>query len=668
MSAQQFKYLFSPIEIGPYTVKNRVMCAHHGPMMAEQGIPTDEYVYYEIEKAKGGAGWVAMSIGYNMPRDPMYMKPNGGHYDRQVYTWKKEIIPQMKKIADGVHEYGARVSFQWYSSSLGSRIGPSVVPDCNFGDQMWSAITKEDIEEYLKYMAVCAENLMEAGFDGVDVHNHSGWVADFLSATINKRTDEYGGRLENRARLLMETIDTLRKVVGPDKTIGYTLTVDDLLPGSIVPEDGVELMRMLDRDKKVDFIIAGIARETQTMHMYFGPLYLPPAYQLYAVEQVKEVAKNIPVIAVGRINDPLIAEQALAEGKCDMIAMARALIADPELPNKAREGRLDDIRPCMGCNLNCIKFMFQGVPIRCVANPTIGMEWQGWGGGNSSIRQAPEKKKVVVVGGGPSGMEAARVAALKGHDVTIYEKEKELGGQALLAERLPGREEMGGLIRWQKLQLPQAGVKVITGTEATAQMILDVNPDVVVVAAGSTWMRNGYFGGSHMEVAGWQQDNVYSADEIVRGITEGTLDIGKKAIIWDTRGDIIPRAVAELMADQGCQVELICPLPVALDLQMDVTYLHIMPRILVKGVKVSMETFLVMIQDKTATVLNIHTMETREITDIDTVVLTTGKIPNDQLYNELEGKVKELYKIGEARNPHDMGDANRDGHWIGRFI
>ena len=265
-------------------------------------------------------------------------------------------------------------------------------------------------------------------------------------------------------------------------------------------------------------------------------------------------------------------------------------------------------------------------------------------------------------------MEAARVAALKGHDVTLYEKADELGGQALLAEKLPGREEIGGLIRWQKLQLPQAGVKVVAGTEATAQMILEQNPDVVIIAAGSTWMRNGYFGGSHMEVIGWQQDNVYSGDEVVKGITEGTLDVGKKAVIWDTRCDIVPRGVAELMADQGCQVELVSPVPVALDLLMDVTYMHVMPRILGKGVKVSMETFLFMVQDKTATVLNIHTMETREITDVDTFVLMTGKTPNDQLYNELEGKVKELYKIGEARNPHDMGDANRDGHFIGRFI
>ena len=287
MSVQQFQYLFSPIQIGPYTVKNRLMCAHHGPMMADKGIPTDEYVHYEIEKAKGGAGWVAMSVGYNSPRDTLHMKLLPGHYYHQVWSWEKDIIPQMRRIADGVHEYGARVSFQWYASTLGSRIGPSVAPDCNFGAQMWSAITRDDIKYYLEYMAIVARNVMDAGFDGVDVHNHSGWVADFLSATINRRTDEYGGTLENRARLLMETIDTLRQVVGPDKTIGYTLTVDDLLPGSIVPEEGVELMKMLDRDRKVDYVIAGIARETQTMHMYFGPLYLPPAYQLYAVEQVK---------------------------------------------------------------------------------------------------------------------------------------------------------------------------------------------------------------------------------------------------------------------------------------------------------------------------------------------------------------------------------------------
>ena len=670
MSAQQFKYLFTPIQVGPFTLKNRIMCAPHGPLMAEQGIPTDEYVYYEIEKARGGAGWVAMSVGHNSPRDILYMKPNGGHYDRHIWAWRKEIVPQMKRIADGVHEYGARVSFQWVAGTLGARMGPSLAPDCNFGAQMWSPITRDEIKEYMEYMAIVAENVMEAGFDGVDVHNHSGWIADFLSATINKRTDEYGGSLENRARLLMETIDLLRGIIGKDKTIGYTLTVDDLLPGSIVPEEAVELARMLDAGKKVDYLIAGIARETQTMHMYFGPMYLPPAYQLYAVEQVKEVVKNTPIIAVGRINDPMIAEQVLAEGKCDMVAMARPLIADPELPNKARQGKLDDIRPCMGCNHNCIKYLMQGVPIRCAANATIGMEWQGWGGGDSGIGKAPVKKKVVVVGGGPAGMEAARVAALKGHDVTLYEKSDVLGGQALLAEKLPGREEIGGLIRWQKLQLPQVGVRVVTGTEVTSQMVLDSNPDAVIIATGATWMRNGFNGGTHMEIIGWQQDNVYSAEQIVKGITEGTLDIGKKAVIFDTRGDIICSALAELMADQGCEVELVTWLPIVsgLDTIMDMTRFHVMPRILNKGVKVSTETFFVMVVDRTVTLINTHTMETRECTDIDTVVLMSGKVPNDWLYNELEGKVKDLYKIGEARNPHDMGDANRDGHWIGRLV
>jgi len=484
-----------------------------------------------------------------------------------------------------------------------------------------------------------------------------------LSGTMNRRTDEYGGSLENRVRLTMEVIDLTRKVIGNEKTIGYTLVVDDLLPGSIVPEEGIQFAKWLDEDKKVDYMVCGIGREVQSMHMYFGPLYLPPAWQLTHVEQVKEVVKNIPIIAVGRFNDPMIAESAIAEGKTDIVAMARPLIADPELPNKAREGRLDDIRPCMGCNF-CISYMYNGQPIRCQANPTVGMEEQGWGIGN--IKSAPAKKKVVIVGGGPAGMECARVAGLKGHDVTIIEKADELGGQALLAEKLPGREELGGLIRWQKIQLPQAGVKVVTGTEATSQMVLDMKPDSVVVATGATWMRNGFNGGSFMEVTGWQQDNVVAADEVVSGVA----NIGKKAFVWDSRGDVIASGIAEMLADKGCEVELATPFPNvgALNLLLDCTYMHVIPRLLNKGVVISPETFIVMVVEKTVTVLNIHTMAMREITDVDTVVLVTGKNPVDNLYNELEGKVKELYKVGEARNPHNMGSSNRDGHFVGMLI
>ena len=669
MSAQQFKYLFSPIEIGPFTIKNRIMTAPHGPLMNELGLPTEEFIHYEIEKAKGGVGWVSMSVGYHDPIDVRFMRHNGGHYDRHIWTWKKEIIPGFKKIADGIHECGARCSFQIMGGTLGNKRGPSLVPDCNFQDQMWEAMTEDDFKRYFEYWEICCNNLKEAGIDAIDIHNHSGMIADFLSASINHRTDKYGGSIENRARLLMETIDLTRKIIGDKMAIGYTLTVDDLLPGSIVPEDAVELAKMLDAEKKLDWMIAGIGRETQSMHMYFGPLYLPPAYQMYAVEQIKDVVKNIPIVAVGRINDPMIAEQMLAEGKCDMVAMARPLIADPELPNKAREGRLDDIRPCQGCNQNCIKYMMDGAPIRCVANPTIGAEQMGWGGGNSSIKKAPEKKKVIVVGGGPAGMEAARVAALKGHDVTLYEKANELGGQALLAEKLPSREEVGGLIRWQKIQLPQAGVKIVSGTEATAQMVLDQNPDVAIIATGATWMRNGYNGGSHMEVAGWQQDNVYSADQIVQGITDGK-NFGKKAVVFDMRGDITAPGIAEMLADQGLDVEIICPHPNlgGIDMIKDMTWFHTMPRILNKGVVVSAQTYFVMVADKTATVVNVHTMEFREIPDLDTVVLITGKTPNDELYNELKGKLKEVYKIGDAKNPHQMGEANRDGHWIGRCI
>jgi 2,4-dienoyl-CoA reductase-like NADH-dependent reductase (Old Yellow Enzyme family) len=666
MSAQQFKYLFTPIKIGPFTVKNRIMVSPHGPLMNEQGLPTNEYIYYEIEKAKGGAGWVAMSVGYTMPRDTWFMRPNGGHFDRHIWAWQKEIIPGLKKIADGIHEYGARCSFQTYSIDLGNRRGPSCIPDANFAHEMWEPMTKKDIKEYLDYHRICCENIMAAGFDGIDIHNHSGVIADFLSGTINRRTDEYGGSLENRARLLMETIEVTRKVLGKDKTIGYTLTVDDMLPGSIVPEEAVQLAKMLDRDKLVDYLVCGIGRETQSMHMYFGPHYLPPAYQMYAVEQIKEVVKNIPIVAVGRINDPLLAESLIAEGKTDIVAMARPLIADPELPNKAKEGRLDDIRPCQGCNQNCVKFMMDGQPIRCIVNATIGMEHMGWGIG--SIKKTDKKKKVVVVGGGPAGLECARVAALKGHDVTLYEKAKELGGQALMAEKLPGREEMGGLVRWQKIQLPQAGVKVVLGTEVTAEMILKMNPkpDVVVIATGAEWMRNGFSGQSAMEVSGWQQDNVFTPDDVING----KVPKGKKAVIWDGRQDIVAIGIAEMLADQGFQVQILAPTPFvgSLDQIKDQTWFHTMPRILKKGVVLTPQTFLFGIADKTVTVVDIHTMDAREIKDVDALILITGKNPVDNLYNELEGKIKELYKIGDAKNPHDMGSANRDGHWIGRLI
>src|SRR4030043_69743 len=260
------------------------------------------------------------------------------------------------------------------------------------------------------------------------------------------------------------------------------------------------------------------------MPMYFGPHYLPPAYQMYAVEQIKEVVKNIPIVAVGRINDPLLAESLIAEGKTDIVAMARPLIADPELPNKAKEGRLDDIRPCMGDNQNCVKYMMDGQPIRCLCNATVGMEQLGWGIGG--MKKAATKKKVVVVGAGPAGLEAARVAALRGHDVTLYDKLTRVGGLLPIAALVKGTEleDLPAMVRYLRRQVVKLGVKINLGQEVGPATIEAIKPDAVIIAAGGV--------PAMPEIKGIESRKVVSSADLHRKLKFFLRFLGPDTIRW----------------------------------------------------------------------------------------------------------------------------------------
>jgi len=503
----------------------------------------------------------------------------------------------------------------------------------------------EEIEEMIEYFGRSAENCREAGFDGIELHGGHGYLINqFLSPYYNRRTDEYGGSAENRLRFLLRVIDRVKAVTANDLALGVRLSGDDMVPGGLTISDTNWISQRLEETGKVDYLSISIA----PVFLYFASMYIPPGHLVPYAASVKEVV-NIPVFTAGRINDPVQAERILDDGQADMVCMGRALLVDPELPTKARKGELDDICPCTGCCQNCFGKMAVGLPVDCAQNPAVGKE-KDWGVG--TLKPADKKKKVLVVGGGPAGLETARVAALRGHKVVIYEKEGELGGQINLAKKLPGREEMEGFVRWRQTQIKKLGVNIVLGKEVTPEVVEQLRPDAVVLATGSTPLR------------GWEQENVVTPDQILKD----EVQVGQKVLIQDEMFDIKAPGLALLLAAQGKEVEILTSVFV-LGMNINaVTLIPVLMGLAQAGTKVMLSTMIKEISGRTITVFNVFTQEESKIEGVDTVVVIMGRGANDKLYQQLKGKVKELYRIGDCVAQRPVDRAIYDGNLIGREL
>ena len=475
-----FKNLFTAGKIGNLEIKNRmVVPAMLTEYANEDGSINERFIRYYEEKAKGDFGLIIVEDTAVERRGAGFMCLPG--------IWSDELAESHKELTKRIKSYGAKIAIQLYhagregSSAVNGGeqiVAPSAIQDPT-NLELPRELTTEEVKELVEKFAQGARRAKEAGYDAVELHGAHGYLINqFLSPYSNRRTDEYGGTFMNRLRFPLEIIKRIKELTGEDFPIIYRITADEMVEGGLTIDDSKIIVPMLEN--------AGIAAVHVSASVYksgywaSAPTTAPSTPFVKYAEEIKKVVDNIPVIAVNKINTPFIAESILKEGKADFVSMGRASIADPHLPRKAKEGKLEDIVFCIGCWQGCQGMIAKQEPVTCLVNPMVGKEEE------YAVEEAEVKKKVMVVGGGVAGMQAAIIASKRGHDVSLYEKGQKLGGQWLLAAVPPGKDPLNMFTVWQKHQLNENKVKVFMGVEITEELIKEVNPDHVILATGST--------------------------------------------------------------------------------------------------------------------------------------------------------------------------------------
>lgn len=640
----QFKNLFRPIRVGKVELKNRIVMLPMttGYNEADETVG-DCFVDYFVERAKGGVGLIIVPFAAICAGSPM--QP-GLYHDR--------FIPGARRLTNEVHAYGTKVAAQLITQyHLVTNEGPpEVVGPSPVLNQMMRCVPKalavEEIHRLVEEHGKAARRAQEAGFDAVEVIVAGGYLLNrFLSPITNKRQDEYGGKLENRMRVILEIIESIRKWADRDYPITCRINVEEQMEGGHAIEDSKEVVRALEA--------AGV----QAINVYTGwhesPVptvqqSIPRGAFVYLAEKVKGWV-NIPVIAANRINDPVLAEKILAEEKADLIGMARALLADPELPNKVRQGRVEDIVPCIACSYCLAEVLAAyrdwGKPVStfCTVNPRAGKEAE------YVIEPAERVRRVFVVGGGPGGMEAAMTAAVKGHKVTLYERGSELGGRLLIASIPPYKDEIKALMKSLIARMQKAGVEIKLNTEVGIKMVEEERPDVVILAIGATPIIP--------DIPGIHGANVATAEEVLTGRKEA----GKEVIIIG--GGMVGCETAEFLVQQGKKVTVVEMLGrIANDVV--ATYRpFFLSRLTKAGVRMETRAEVEEITDRGIRVSRDGTVE---FFGGDTVALAVGFESNKGLAEELNHKVTSLYLIGDCSEPRRIKEAIEEGFCAGMEI
>ena len=648
-----FRYLWSPLPIGPVTVRNRIVFSAHLTNYARDGRPTEQHAAYYAARAAGGAGLIITEEHSTHPTD--------WPYEKLIHGFHRDVIPGYRLITDAVHRHRTPVFAQinhngGQASSMYTRRpvwAPSPVADPLFRE-VPKAVDEAEIAEIVAGYALVAEHCAEGGFDGIELQcSHSSIVRGFLSPATNRRTDSYGGSIENRTRLLIEIMAAVRRVVGNRLALGVRICGDELIDGGTTIDDAIRVAELVEASAHADYINTSIGVATASLFMIEASMHIPPGYAMFIPSAIRK-AVELPVVGVGRFKDPLQAERALAEGHCDLVGVVRGQIADADFVAKARAGATDEIRLCLSCNQECVGRMGLNRWLGCIENPRTGRESQGVGLRRTA---AGARKRVMVVGAGPAGLQAAIAAARNGHEVTVCERDDQAGGQVRLAASVPNRAELGDLVRNQLAECRRLGVRIEYAVGVWPGLVAERRPDAVVVATGSEPARPWW--------APAEAEHVIDVRDV---LVHGGPGPGDSVVVIDELGFHQATSVAELLADRGCAVEVITNgMVVGQDLGITLDMEGWWMRATAKGIAQSTDLVPMGLDGRALQLLH-HPTGRNEVRTPDWVVLAVPSQPVEWLYQELKAAGWSVDRIGDCLAPRRAHAAVIEGERVGAAL
>jgi 2,4-dienoyl-CoA reductase-like NADH-dependent reductase (Old Yellow Enzyme family)/thioredoxin reductase len=664
----KFLKLFEPIRIGSVEVKNRIVMPPITTMFANKNGSISEHLKnYYVERAKGGAGLIIIE-------STIFDWPVGKLVPVQIRIDDEKFIPGLRKLSNAIQQHGAKVAIQiahaGRQTTLESTDGKQPVSSstCQGLDVNARALKIDEIKRISEKFAEAVWRAKEAGYNMVEIHGAHGYlIAQFLSPFVNKRTDEYGKNFEGRMKFPLQIISDIRKKVGNKFPLLFRISASECIKGGLTLDDTRAIAKRLE-DAGIDAIDVSVGLR-ETAKWTHAPMAVSRGYQVHLAEEIKKCV-SIPVITVGRINDPILADNILIENKADLIAMGRALVADPTLPNKAFSGKLAEIRKCIACCKGCIgRLLSENKSISCSINPEVGNE-------KFELNKTRNPKRVFVIGGGPAGMEASTIASLRGHRVTLFEKEKELGGQMLLSIIPPYKEELIEYLEYLKNTVKRSGVKIVLGKKINSTFLEKEKPEVkrsgVKIVLGkkinSTFLEKEKpevvimaTGGNPKipKIKNIESQNIVYAWDVLKGKVNHK---GEKITIIG--GGIVGCETAEYLSNMGKKVTIVEMLnEVAIDMPIRARS-FLLDRLIKSKINIISGSKVEKIHNNIITVSN---KQGKNTIKSDQIILATGITQNNVLEKDLVGKFN-LFLIGDSVKPGQIFEAIHDGYDVACVI
>lgn len=637
-----FGLIFSPFTVGGLRLKNRILMAAMGNNFSHpQGTVSDRAIAYYAERARGGAGLIITEAS------PVSL--SGRHRGRGLCAYDDSFLPGLRRLANAVHAQGSAMALQLHHAgrladpeiSGSSLLAPSPIPR----GPGWSSpkeMNLEEIQEVVHQFGSAARRAKEAGFDAVEVHAAHGYlIHQFLSPRTNRRKDAYGGNSEKRLRFALEVLQRVRHEVGETFPVLFRLSAKEFIENGYNLEEALDWAVELERAGSSALHVSGGTTESLlgSAHV-IPPMVFPEAYHVPLAAAIKRKIR-IPVIAVGRLNTPEIAERVLNEGLTDLVAAGRAFLCDPHWPLKAAQGEKDRIRPCVACN-HCVWRLFQQEALSCFQNALLGNEEE------YRVDLAEKPRKIVIIGGGPGGLEAARVARKRGHRVTLLEKSSRLGGQMLPASTPPHKQNLLKAVEWLTQEVKREGVDIRLNTEGHEEIIKGEKPDAVIVATGARPVIPDHFSTA----------NLLTAWDVLAG-----KETGKEVLILG--GGMVGMETAEFLSEKGCRVTVVEMLEKLAGDMEGTTRALLLERLPNSKIAVMLSTKVEQVRDREVLV---RSAGGERWLEAQTIVLALGSRANNEIVRILEERVPQLFIIGDCLEPRRAKEAIHEGFLAARQV